>query len=128
MKRLSVKSLSLVLALTVGGLFALGSSTAEAQPGPAVVIKGEYCKLFAGDGSLYYTTDKQVVVSNDRNGNVKVTCHMQLPADRAAASTAVHFNFDNTGYPCDTGYGLTYEWKAVVTSSGRSMLVCHINP
>ena len=101
--------------------------------GPAVVIKDGWCNVpgvLDKDGNLirFLTNNTHQVYANntdDKNGNSKITCHATLPAGQVPPKKALHWDFSNTGIPCSTGWGITTDWKAIVTPSGNVKLTCH---
>lgn len=113
--------LSLAVIMPVMSVFADG-------PGPAIVIKGAYCGLMDADGNIFMSTCSHIVISNDKNGNTKLTCHATQPDYASKPLKAVLWNYDNTGLLCGTPLGATRDWMEVVTPSGKVTLVAHINP
>lgn len=113
----------LVAFMFVVGVAYYSSSRVGAEE--ALVIKDGTCALFDADGHLFFTNQTQQVDTDSKNNNSKISCHAQQPATVALPAKAVHFNYENTGLLCSTGFGLTQNWKAVVTPDGNSMLSCH---
>lgn len=95
---------------------------------PAVIIVGDTCGVFTVEqGALGYssTTDSKTVFSNNGNGNVTMKCKLSgVPNDSGETQ---HFDFESTGFVCGTQFGITENWKQVLTPSGRAVLTCHIN-
>ncbi|MCK5235088.1 MAG: hypothetical protein KAJ88_04545 [Candidatus Aenigmarchaeota archaeon] len=124
---------SLLVLLAFSGISAYAADTA-----PALVIKDNGCNVPDANGNLFFTPDSHIVISNDKNGNSKITCHSQLTDPETYPKKAVHWDYESylEAHPnipnilgeCGTGAGLTKDWKAVVTPSGKVMLTCHINP
>ena len=118
-----MKKMTVLLSLLA--VLVLGLSMTFAN-GPAVVIKDGGCNLFNTTGQLFFApSSAHQVYSNDTNGNSKITCHATLPEGQAAPKKAVHWNSGNNNIKCSTGWGITDDWKAVITPSGKVMLTCH---
>ena len=122
MKKMTVL-VSLLVLLAFGGISAYAADTA-----PAIVIKETECGVPDADGGTFLTNNSHSVVSNDKNGNTKLTCHGQVTDPDTYPEKTMHLDFSNTGIPCGTLLGITTDWKAVVTPSGNVKLTCHINP
>ncbi len=113
--------------LSVLTVLILGMSVVLANS-PAVVIKDGLCGVIGPNGEFFTTQDSHIVISNDKNGNRKITCHGTLPGYINPPTKAVHWDYESLGKLCNIGSGSTENWKAVITPSGKVMLSCHINP
>ena len=124
-----MKKMTVLLSLLA--VLVLGLSMTFAN-GPADVQKGIWCGVPDASGGSFITYDSHSVVSNDKNGNTKLTCHGQLTDPDTYPPKTVHWDANNFNpnfiTPCGTPLGITYNWKAVVTPSGNVKLTCHINP
>ncbi|MCK5234573.1 MAG: hypothetical protein KAJ88_01905 [Candidatus Aenigmarchaeota archaeon] len=120
-----MKKMTVLLSLLA--VLVLGLSMTFAN-GPADVQKGIWCGVPDASGGSFITYDSHSVVSNDKNGNTKLTCHGQVTDPDTYPEKTMHLDFSNTGIPCGTLLGITTDWKAVVTPSGNVKLTCHINP
>jgi hypothetical protein len=125
-RRNEMKRLSIVLLLVMVGAALLGVLGVNAQEG-AVVINDHYCFLVDANGDLFFVGDAGHIVVTP-SGNHKISCQTQQPASVANPSSAVHWDYESTGFPCYFPDGaVTYNWKAVVTPSGNVNLSCHLN-
>jgi len=84
------------------------------------------CGMRDGNGAFVVTRDTQVVVTNNRQGNAKVTC--QTDVTPSISGRAQQWDFDNTGVLCMTPSGATSSWHEVVSAQGEATLQCHTNP
>lgn len=116
-----------LVALCVAGLLAL-TGTAFAGADGATVSTGIRCTVFDGNGQMVKVAGRsQRVMARNADGNSKYTCtvrHVTPPPD----GEAVEWNYENTGKLCSTLFGLTRDWREVVTPSGQATLSCFINP
>ncbi|MCK4927410.1 MAG: hypothetical protein KAS11_03015 [Candidatus Aenigmarchaeota archaeon] len=95
--------------------------------GPAIVQKDIDCGLVDANGNIFFATASgQNVFTDSKNGNSKITCHATIPDGQVPPNKTLHWDSSNTNFiGCSTGYGITQDWKAVVTPSGKMMLTCH---
>lgn len=114
------------MALTAAGAMAVATSAF----GQATVSIDElFCSVFDGAGNTFVVSPpaaKVQAVLTD-SGNSKITCHAPNTGAPTPTKRAVLFDFDSTGLSCGTSFGITTDWHAVVTSSGRTSLTCHVN-
>ncbi len=84
------------------------------------------CGMRDGNGVLVVTQDTHVVITNNQQGNAKVTC--QADVTPSISGRAQQWDFDNTGVLCMTPSGTTSSWHEVVSAKGEATLQCHTNP
>ncbi len=116
----------LIVALSVGTLLMGTSVMAGEETGPAIVEGDVGCILLNGLGDLESAESSHRVVSMDANGNIILKCSSKNvePTPKKAAK----YDYETTGFSCNTGYGSTTDWKNIVTPSGKSTLTCIIHP
>ena len=109
----------------VAALVALGASAVLAEP--AVVISNFDCTILDGNGSLVFVSDKTHSVATDSTTQTAtLTCKNTDPVTPPPGGKAVHWNYENTGLPCNVpNVGTTTVWKETVSASGQAILVCH---
>ena len=115
--------LSLMTVLAFGALSAYADN--PLNPNSAVVITDIGCGILGPNGEFLSTTDTHAVITNSKNGNIKLTCHGKLPDGVTPPSKTVHWDYSSAGIPCGTIIGSTTDWKEVVTPSGNVKLTCH---
>ena len=98
---------------------------------PEIVSNGRKPDVYAcgmrdGNGAFVVTQDTQVVVTNNQQGNGKVTCQANVMP--SISGRAQQWDFDNTGLLCGTPSGTTRSWHEVVSAKGEATLQCHTNP
>jgi hypothetical protein len=126
-KKNMVKKISLVcgIALVLSVLAVVGMGV-SAKAASAVVIKGNDCFLFDGNGQIVQTTGSVSVVTS--HGASHITCVAQVPP--SSTGKAVTYKYANTGEECETsvspttGSLLTKNWVETVAPSGRATLTC----
>lgn len=121
---------SLLILLAFSGISAYAADTA-----PAIVIKDRFCAIYVPD-TVYpniLTSDRHIVASNDKNDNIKLTCHTSLPDGATPPAKTIHMNHET--HPeiicfsfIDGMYRGTTNWKTMITPSGKVMMTCHYNP
>ncbi|MBW0144204.1 hypothetical protein [Sphingomicrobium clamense] len=103
----------------------LNVSPAYAEPNPAVVVKGMTCAgIFGYDDQFFFllTEDMQAVA----NGNaVKLTCRFDIPEWGTPPGKAVNITEQLCNVP---PYGFGFDGKFVVTSAGKVIFSCTLNP
>lgn len=117
----------LVAALVVALHLTGGSQATHAESALVINSTNFGCFVLDGNGHPVETTAGVVNVSTPSpRGVATFVCS----ADGVSNSTGRTQRFDaELGYSCYvTGVGLTYDWQAIVTTSGMSTLVCHIMP
>ena len=95
---------------------------------PAEIITDEPCWVLDTTGKIWNGFDvyySHSVGTNSMNGNAVRICHGWLPDGAEKPKKAIMFNNENTGYRCDTLFGITYDWQLIITPSGRVTLTCH---
>ena len=102
------------------------SSVSSALAQADVFIDVSACGMRDGNGTFVVTHDTHVVVTNNRQGNGKVTC--QADVTPSISGRAQQWDFDNTGVLCVTPSGTTSSWHEVVSAQGEATLQCHTNP
>ena len=103
-------------------LLAWAPSAAYAGNGGAAVIHEFGCNLFDGDGDLVAAT--QVNIAVDSEGDTTTLVCTAQGVDPSPTKRPVI----QEGFGCNTLFGFTTDTRSVVTSSGVSILTCHINP
>ena len=76
------------------------------------------CGMRDGNGAIVVTSDTQVVITNNQQGNGKVTC--QADVTPSISGRAQQWDFDNTGLLCGTPSGTTRSWHEVVSAKGEA--------
>jgi len=121
-----VKTCLLVVALSCFGL-----STASADHNAAVVIMGNGCSFFDGDGGFVFSTDTHTTATQSANGNTMLRCRVKDVAN----STGKAVRYDSENNPTDPGTGclianpfplITDDWHEIVSASGVATLVCRV--
>lgn len=111
---------------SAAALFALAVPIAHAAP--AVVVSGEGCGLFDGNGSIVFTTDTKRTATQSNNNNAKFTCKATVAP--STTGHAVRYDFASTGLFCgiltSTGFQFTDQWHQTVSASGEATLTCHV--
>ena len=93
---------------------------------PAIIITDFGCTMLDGNGGFFGTTDTKVVNSNNgKGGQINFACYANgVPNDQGRA---VHWDYDSTGLGCNTLFGSTTDWKAVIDTEGYGHLKCRIH-
>jgi len=104
-------------------LIAMGSSTSHAAP--AVVVQDSGCIMLdiAGVPNTLSLESNAVGTASD-NCNSMIQCKAKIANP---TKKTIKFNGNNVLIPCSTTFGLTSDWKQVISASGSATLVCHIN-
>src|SRR3954453_7609877 len=111
----------LVMVVVVVGAFALPAAPSGLGPrvalaSAAVVIRNSSCDILDGNGNGVVSDGSHTVIIS--NGNGLLTCkatNVPNPTGRA-----VHWDAANTGYPCFTLAGITFDWKETISASGEA--------
>ena len=98
------------------------SSASNAQAQAEVFIDFYGCNLLDGNGGFVFTSDTHVVITNNPNGNVKLTCRATVTP--SVSGTAVQYNFDSTANLCGAIVCNTNRWHETVSASGQATLQC----
>jgi len=113
------------LAVLIIGIFNVSAKSENS----AVVINDVGCCLAMpneyGHFNPLVTFESHIVKTNSKNNNVLLTCRGQLPEGHFTPKSATHLNFENTGFMCYTSFGVTSNWKSIITPSGHVQLTCH---
>jgi hypothetical protein len=92
--------------------------------GGATVIEGGLCSLASADWGgpeTLFTTDMHAVETP--SGNVKLTCHFDIPSDLLAVITAER----QRGFSCGTPFGNTDDsWSVTSPDDEEALLRCQI--
>lgn len=113
------------LAVLIMGVFNVHAKSENS----AVVINDVGCLLAMPNEydnlNPLFTFESHIVKTNSKNNNVLLTCRGQVPDGHFTPKSTTHLNHDNTGFMCYTGFGLTSNWKLIITPSGYVKLTCH---
>jgi hypothetical protein len=112
----------LAICLVFGGVFALSGFTAD-DNNAAVVIKDTGCTVLNGDGGAEFVEGRITVMNN--GGVTNFICKGKGVPN--STGQAVKFNFENTGFLCNTSGGVTDDWQNVVSASGNVTLHCKVH-
>jgi len=115
-----MKALTIALLLALAAVLSMAPNVHAAA---AVFIDLFVCGMLDGNGAPVVTTDNQAVVTNNARGNGKLSCFADVTP--SASGHAVHWDYENTGIPCQTPAGATTRWQEVVSASGDAILQCH---
>ena len=116
-----MKKVSILLTAVAAVSFLLISwSASKTTYSPAIHISGFGCGMLDGDGGGVAADRSRVVITSSGNANLK--CSVSGVAN--STGSAVHWDFDNTGFLCGTTVGLTEQWKETVSASGNATLTC----
>jgi hypothetical protein len=125
-----LKKIALVCGVTLVLLvLAVAGMGVSAKAASALVIRGNTCFLFDGNGNVVETTGSVSVVTS--GGSSQITCIAKVPA--SSTGNTVIYNYSNTGESCETsqsditGSLPTLQWREVVTPSGQATLSCQRN-
>jgi hypothetical protein len=91
----------------------------------ATIIKDVGCGLLDADGNIMFVSDMIAVGTESKNGNAMLNCKGELPDGSTLPDKAVKWDYESTGLMCNTLFGITDQWQAVVTPSGQVSLSCH---
>jgi hypothetical protein len=113
----------------IGGLFVVTFALLLFAPmvwaDPAIVIKDFFCGLLDGNGNVFVTTTGTIDVITI-NGVENLRCRASGVPN--GTGSAVHWDFDNTGFLCGVlSGGLTEEWKEDVSAAGNATLICKLH-
>jgi hypothetical protein len=89
----------------------------------AIVAKDGLCGLQDGDGNFVLTSSSIQVTNN--GGVTTLVCKVKDVPN--STGSAVHYDFESTGFLCNTNGGQTEDWSETVSASGNATLVCRIN-
>lgn len=115
------------IALVLASILVLSSvSSVLAQAG--VFIDVFSCGMLDGNGAPVITLNTHVVITNNPQGNGKLTC--QATVTPSVSGRAQLWDFGNTGLPClvTPSVTTTTSWLEVVSAQGEATLQCHTNP
>lgn len=115
--RLTIKSL-----VTMCAIYFLAAGVVMAEPADVVFIDEGGCGLLNDDG-IPVAGEGHEVSANSSNGNVKLTCSINL--EPTSTGRSVIYNYDTTGILCGTSGGSTDDWHEVISRSGQAKLTCH---
>jgi hypothetical protein len=91
--------------------------------GPAIVISDEGCTLPDATGNMFFAEGAKFTAV--QNGEwIIMTCHGQLPSTTDSPEVTVRLNGATYGGRCQTPFGSTPHWRAVVQKNGKVLLVC----
>jgi hypothetical protein len=95
-----------------------------AMANDAVHISDFGCGMLNGKGGSVYTTDSRVTATPTSRGITVMKC----TANNVAKTTGrdVYWNYENTGYRCNTRMGTTNDWTEKVRTDGVAVLTCTI--
>lgn len=110
----------------VAGAVALALFATHASAEPAFISIGDLCGVADSNLVFHASEESMTVVSNSGQGNLTFKC--SLSGVFNDTGSAVHYDFENTGMPCTTLFGATYDWKQVLSEDGNAKLTCKINP
>jgi len=117
---------TILVASTISAVLALWGGAASADP--AVVIRGDGCGLFDGNGDFAFTTDTQIVATQSQDGNAHLRCQADVPP--SSSGGAAKFDFESTGSFCGIltpfDFEVTDQWHETVSASGKATLICHV--
>jgi len=117
MKKVSI----LFTAFAACSLFLVSWKTASNKEA-SVHINDFGCGVLDGDGNFASVTGDVVITSS---GNANFKCKGSGVPN--STGTAVIWNFENSGYYCNTFAGLTDNWQTVVSASGNVTLICKVH-
>jgi hypothetical protein len=126
-----------LLAVLLSNILGVKKTSVKASAQVYVIISDGACMLVDGNGVQQMLPPGNPVkfhqvITKDDEGNVNATCKGDVEPSKTKKS-AVHWNFENTGYTCFIGGqypGLpTTDWQEVVTPKGNATLICqyHVN-
>ncbi len=114
-----------VMTMLLSSIVVLGSMVTSVHASNGATVIDEFgCSLLAADSGLdisLYTSGKTHAVVTP-SGNTMLTCAFEIP-DGHEPKPAIN----NTGFPCSTYGGMTYNSKSTATPGGKAILTCLIN-
>ncbi|KAH7114606.1 hypothetical protein EDB81DRAFT_298292 [Dactylonectria macrodidyma] len=113
-----------MIATALLAILTIFGNLASAQPNPAIHIDESSCGMLNGNGGFTFGDRFSVVITHSGNGNAVCQGDVTPPSD----GTAKKFNFENTGFLCNTVNGVTDKWQETISASGKATLICHTKP
>ena len=119
--------LKALMAMALTAAFAGNASADDTKS--AVVIHGETCGVYDGNGGFAYTNNTQITATKSPNGNAMLRCVTEV--DPPLDGKAVVYNGEKDGLVCaisaPTGWFITPHMHETVSKSGQVVLICHYN-